>query len=120
MKSKRDYLDLLEDIRKAALNAQRFVHGMEYDSFASDEKTVYAVLRALEIIGEATKRLPQAVRDRAPAIPWRLMAGTRDKLIHDYVTVDLENVWHTVQTDLPFLDAELAALIESFEKDQQA
>ena len=60
-----------------------------------------AVERALEIVGEATKRIPQEVRDRHPQIPWRSMAGIRDKLIHDYVNVSLEVVWRTLTEDLP-------------------
>jgi uncharacterized protein with HEPN domain len=107
MKPKRDYLDFLVDIRTASLNAQKFVAGMNFAAFVADEKTVYAVLRALEIIGEATKRLPSTVPDLAPEIPWRSMAGSRDKLIHDYFGVDLPNVWHTVTVELPPLDSHL-------------
>ncbi|MGB7297586.1 MAG: DUF86 domain-containing protein [Candidatus Aminicenantales bacterium] len=67
------------------------------------EKTAFAVVRALEILGEAAKRVPQQVRDRYPEIPWRSMAGIRDKLIHDYENVNLEIVWKTVTEDLPAL-----------------
>lgn len=78
-----------------------FTEGVAYEDFVADEKTVYAVVRALEIVGEATKRIPQGVRDRHPQIPWRSMAGIRDKLIHDYVNVSLEVVWKTLSEDLP-------------------
>ena len=76
---------------------------MTYEQFAGDAKTVFAVVRALEIIGEATKKLPQSVRDRYPKVPWREMAGIRDKLIHDYFGVNLAVVWKTVIEDLPGL-----------------
>jgi uncharacterized protein with HEPN domain len=67
----------------------------------ADEKTLYAVVRALEIVGEAAKRIPQDIRDRYPQVPWRSMVGIRDKLIHDYVSVNLEVVWRTFTEDLP-------------------
>lgn len=113
MKPTRDHIDLLNDIRTAASKARQFTAGLDYAAFAVDEKSIYAVVRALEIVGEATKRVPQEIRDLAPTIPWRSMAGSRDKLIHDYITVDLENVWHTVVVDLPLLDAELNSLIQT-------
>ena len=103
MKVPRDHRDYLEDIRHAVLKALEFVEGMAYEDFLVDDKTLFAVVRALEILGEATKRIPNEVRDRAPQIPWRSMAGIRDKLIHDYVNVNVEVVWKTVTEDLPSL-----------------
>lgn len=101
MNPRRDHRDYLEDICKAARKALQFVEGIAYEDFSGDEKTVYAVVRALEIVGEATKRIPQDIRDRYPQVPWRSMAGIRDKLIHDYVSVNLEVVWKTLTEDLP-------------------
>lgn len=103
MNQSRDYRDYLEDICQAARKALEFVEGVGYKDFVADDKTVYAVVRALEIVGEATKKIPQEVRDRHPQIPWRSMAGIRDKLIHDYVNVSLEVVWNTLTEDLPSL-----------------
>jgi uncharacterized protein with HEPN domain len=100
---KDEYLDYAEDIIEAMDDALRFVKGMNYESFAGDKKTVYAVIRALEIIGEATKRIPSAVKNNYSDIPWRDMAGIRDKVIHAYFGVDLKRVWSTVNTDIPCL-----------------
>ncbi len=99
----REHRDYLEDICQAAKKALAFVGDMTYETFLADDKTVFAVIRALEIVGEATKRIPQSIRDRYPGVPWRSMAGIRDKLIHDYVSLNLEVIWKTVTTDLPAL-----------------
>lgn len=116
MTSGRDVAELLQDIRDAAVRAQRFAHGLEYEAFIEDEKTVYAVIRALEIIGEAAKGIPHAVRLQAPVIPWRDLCGIRDKVIHDYSNVDLEIVWRTVAEDLSKLVVQIDELIRTIEE----
>lgn len=93
----------LKDIQAAARKAQEFMGALQLRSFLKDEKTAFAVIRALEIMGEATKRVPAEVREQHSGIPWKAMAGIRDKLIHDYAEVDLEVVWKTVRDDLPTL-----------------
>ena len=103
MRNDRLFIDYLQDILDAADKATHFVSGMSIDDFAKDEKTQFAVIRALEIIGEATKKIPQDVKDSFPEIPWREMAGTRDKVIHDYIGINLVVVWKTVIQDLPAL-----------------
>jgi len=104
MSSTRPYLDYLEDILDAMEKATAFIQGMTYEQFAQDAKTVFAVIRALEIVGEATKQIPQSVKNSYPEVPWRQMAGMRDKLIHDYSGVNLVVVWKTVIEDVPKLE----------------
>ncbi len=88
-----------------------FIVGMNFAQFEEDEKTAFAVIRGLEIIGEATKKIPPDVRQRYPDLPWQSMAGMRDKLIHDYIGVNLAVVWRTVQEDLPRLRPKLEEII---------
>jgi uncharacterized protein with HEPN domain len=106
MKQEREYTDYLRDIVDAIVKIENFTEGMDEDRFVADEKTVFAVIRALEIIGEATKNIPPSVRDNYPQVPWRDVAGMRDKLTHGYFGVNLNRVWQTVQNDLsPLRDA---------------
>ncbi len=84
-------------------DAQIFVRNMTYEDFVGDNKTVYAVIRALEIIGEASKNVPPSLKARYSEIPWKEIAGMRDKVIHAYSSVDLKRVWSTVDRDIPAL-----------------
>jgi len=101
MSPKRDILDYLTDMVDAIDAAHSFVVDMDVEQFRVDRRTVYATTHALEIVGEAAKRIPESVRVRYAAVPWRLMAGMRDRLIHGYETVDLDVLWKTVTEDLP-------------------
>jgi uncharacterized protein with HEPN domain len=100
---KREFLDYVEDIVDAMNHAISFVKGLKFESFAKDTKTVFAVVRALEIVGEASRRIPDEVKQRYPGIPWKDMAGMRDKLIHGYFGVKLDVVWDTVKKEIPSL-----------------
>jgi len=104
--------DYLQDIVDAAFQAESFVRGMDFNTFRADTRTLWATIRAIEIIGEAAKNIPDSVRVRYPAIPWRAMAGMRDKLIHAYASVDSEVVWKTVREDVPALRAAIATVVE--------
>ncbi len=96
------------DLLGAASRIGRFVAGMTRDAFLEDEKTRSAVLHELLVIGEAAKRLSGAFRSANPRLPWRQMAGMRDKLIHAYDAVDLEEVWRTATVDVPAIAAAMS------------
>jgi len=98
---KEEFLDYLEDIIKAMDDALRFVEGMEFEDFEKDRKTIYAAVRAIEIIGEAVKKIPIEIKGNYSQIPWKEMAGMRDKLIHEYFGIDAEIIWNTIIEDLP-------------------
>lgn len=100
---KREIGDYIQDIVEAMNAATEFVNNMAYDEFVEDTKTIYAVVRAIEIIGEAVKNIPEEVRKKYPEIPWKNMAGMRDKVIHEYFGIRLERVWETVKRDIPNL-----------------
>ncbi|MFY9824731.1 MAG: DUF86 domain-containing protein [Thermoanaerobaculia bacterium] len=85
---------------------------MGRENFLQDLKTQDAVLRSFEVMGEAAKRVPEEIRDQAPEIPWRRLAGFRDVLIHQYEGVDLEEVWKRVAEDLPPLTKSLKSLLQ--------
>ena len=91
---KYDITDSLNDIYLSIQLTQDFIQGMSFNDFENDPKTLYAVIRCLEVLGEAVKRLPDNLRDKYPDIPWKAMAGMRDRRRHGYYVVDNEIVWN--------------------------
>lgn len=111
-----------EDVREVLLDIKRnleliieFTRLMSRLEFDHEFKTQYAVIRALEIVGEATKRVPQEVRDTDPDIPWKAMAGMRDRLIHSYDRINFEIVWNTARQTVPEVLPRITELIRSSE-----
>jgi uncharacterized protein with HEPN domain len=109
---KREIGDYIQDIIESMNKAMEFTDGITYNSFASDDKTIFAVVRALEIIGEAVKNIPQEIREKHTQIPWREMAGMRDKLIHEYFGVNLNVVWKSVKEEIPLIKPSFEKMFE--------
>jgi uncharacterized protein with HEPN domain len=112
----RTFRDYLDDILTCFVETQEFIRGLNFDDFARDRKTINAVVRSLEVMGEAAKRIPAAVREKYPDIPWKRMAGMRDKLIHEYSGVDLEIVWGVVKNELPPLKPAFDRILQDLKK----
>lgn len=118
MNARRMYWVYLRDIREAAARARRHVSGTSYDEFVRNEMAVDACLRTLEIIGEATRRLPEEVRALDPEIPWRQMIALRNVVAHEYDRINLPVVWKTIQRDLPGIESRLAR-IEAIQRQRE-
>jgi len=108
----RDYTLYLKDILTAIDNIEGFVAGMGLEAFQTDDKTSSAVVRKLEIIGEAAKQIPDEIRQKYPDVPWKEMAGMRDKLIHFYFGVDYPLVWGVVENRLPEVRREIQKILQ--------
>jgi len=105
--SKRTDRDLIEDILICISKIGQYSHGFSYEDFVNDLKTQDAIIRNLEIIGEASKQISPELKDKYPSIPWKMIAGTRDKLIHGYFGVNIDIVWDIATIDIPVLEREL-------------
>ena len=89
---------------------------MTFSDFAKDRKTINAVVRSVEIIGEAAKKIPKSIRKKNQSIPWKKMAGMRDKLIHEYFGVDTEILWEVANNDIPPLKPLIQNVLEELGK----
>ena len=107
----RDYTDYINDILASIQEAIEFTGGMTFDEFSRDKKTINAVIRSLEVLGEASRKIPDHLKAETPEVPWKRMAGMRNKLIHEYFGVDLEIVWAVIKEDLPPLVHHLEKLL---------
>ena len=109
--SNRSDTEFLADIQEAVRRIRDYTHEMTYKEFLADTRTQDAVIRNLEIIGEATKKLSVELRNQYPSVPWKEMAGARDRLIHNYFGVDLEVVWKISIAELSDLILQIAKIL---------
>jgi uncharacterized protein with HEPN domain len=98
---KRNVALLLEDVVSAIGKIERYTDGLGREAFLADEKTIDAVVRNLEIIGEAARTVPDDFAAAHPGVPWQRIAGLRNRIVHDYFGLDLEIIWQILQVDLP-------------------
>jgi len=116
--SEREVRAFLQDMFEATRRILAYTEGLDYTSFRQDFKTQDAVLRNLEILGEAAKHIPAEMLTQYPNLPWREMAGTRDRLIHHYFGVNLDVVWGIVEMELPHVVIELEKVLENLDLDE--
>jgi len=112
----RNYAVFIRDIIKAMEDIENFVAGKSLEELRGDEKTLSAVLWKLGIIGEAAKNVPHHLRQKWSDIPWKDMAGMRDRLIHAYFGIDYRLVWEAIQTRIPQVKPRLEAMLVELER----
>lgn len=108
----RDYRVYLEDIAQAIEKINSYTSKLTSGQFSEDSKTIDAVIRNLEIIGEATKKIPENVRSKYPDVDWKKIAGLRDILIHEYFGIDIEIIWDIMKNKLPFFRKQVERLLK--------
>jgi len=114
---RRDYSLYIQDILECIEKIDEFVGDMAYDEFIEDEKTVDAVLRNLEVIGEAAKNVPEELKDRFPDVEWRRMVGLRNIITHEYFGVDMNIIWQAATRNVPETEPLVADMLERLSHD---
>lgn len=113
--SERSYLDFLDDILESIRVIEDYVEGMSYEEFREDRRTVDAVVRNFEVIGEAANNLPGEFKNRHETVEWRGIVNFRNVLVHDYFRVDTGRVWDTIEKNLPELREQIERVREAEE-----
>lgn len=110
--SKRDWKLFINDILECIEKIETYLASLSYDDFLSDDKTKDAVVRNLEVIGEAAKQIPEQIRQKYPEIPWQQIAGLRNRLIHGYFVVDYGIIWNIITKELPDLKTKIIEILK--------
>ncbi len=111
MSEERLLQDYLNDILESITDVQEFTRGMTFESFSKDRKTVKAVVRSIEVVGEAANKIPDHILENYPDTPWPEIIGMRNRLIHEYFGIDIEIVWQTIEEDLVPLEKTVRKMI---------
>ncbi|HOE92425.1 MAG TPA: DUF86 domain-containing protein [Methanofastidiosum sp.] len=109
---KREYTLYLKDMLENIEKANYFIENLTYEDFKADERTNFAVIRCLEIVGEASKSIPKEIKSKYNDIPWKDIAGLRDKIVHGYSEINLFRVWLVVKEDFPILKEEIENIMK--------
>lgn len=109
-----EFLDYIEDILDAMGKAEILLQEVSFEQFEADFRINFAVVRTLEIIGEAAKRILEEIREKYPEIPWKSMSGMRDRIIHAYDSVDMEIVWEVVISDIPHIKPKILQVLKEY------
>src|SRR3989344_9125594 len=112
---KRDLGLFIDDILESIKNIKEFTKGLNKEKFLKNKLKQSAVIRQIEIIGEAVKNIPSSFRDKHPEIQWNKIAGMRDVIIHGYFSIDLDAVWNAIESDLPKLKNQIEKIKEELE-----
>jgi len=113
---KRDQKLYLSDILEAIEKIEKYTKGVSFEGLSQDEQKIDAIVRNFEIIGEATKHIFVKTKRKHPEIPWRGMAGMRDKLTHEYFGVNLEILWKTIKEELPPVKPSIKKVLKELSK----
>ena len=112
--SKRRDIDFIEDILICLEKIKQYISDYSYDDFLNDYKTQDAIIRNIEIIGEASKKISPELKSKYTKVPWKMIAGTRDRLIHGYFGVNIDIVWEIATIDVPILEQEIKKIKDEF------
>ena len=115
--SERNWLLFIEDILESNKKIQNYLKELTIEEFKKDDKTIDAIVRNLEIIGEATKNIPEEIKNKHPDIYWKGMTGLRNRIIHAYFDVDLDIIWKIIKDELPILDEKIKKIIITYKSD---
>jgi uncharacterized protein with HEPN domain len=119
MKKERDVRLYLDDILEAIDKIERYTEGLNFEQFKKDDKTGDAVIRNFSVIGEAVKNIPPGVRKKYPDIPWKIIAGMRDKLVHEYFGIRYDVVWETIELRLPSLRVAIKKIMDQMDEEME-
>jgi len=112
--SRRDS-DYLRDVQEAIHRIQSYTSGLTYEQFLDDEKTQDAVIRNLQVMGEAVRKLSDSLTAAYPAVPWREIAGLRNRIVHDYFGINYDIIWAVIRAEIPLLLKQISKIQEQMD-----